>query len=572
MATPEEILRQRHSSQLEESLERTESASHVHINAYSTEMARLDDTTDATPAPLVTVMRQLEEAPFPVQTALTEHKESRSEKKKRESMEKQQQKAKKALLDADKEEGRFDTTRHFRSERRSADGDLAMSKEEYQQEQAVLNKRLNAISQQEQADLLAADLAAMKQQTLVEAGGDAPAPEEAPEALRKKVLWDAQRDRVEAYKVIAGQMPLGSRERAQWMAKKEEAVLKAGLLRQEWKVACMPAGKEKERETATIKRHAKFDALKKLFRKPSPYSHEDATVTVESKTLVNTGRATLGGTKAMYVFEEQNGQEWLFKEATNCLGMAKPEGAVVTEEASKLQQLLRGDLSIPAHCLKDTSGKVVGSLQKRMQKAEGGVDLFKWQAQGDLRENAPSKTTLDDLMHEHTLDWILCNFDTKGENFINQPNDHIISFDKEASFNTLLQEESKHMSYTFKPHSNDTIYNTMFAAFARGEIELDLDANIESIQKLERIPADEFIAMFKETLDVKYGTSGADREQAEQVLRERHQNLRQEYRDFYTQLLRERLEVTRDPEEREKLHGMMVEGSFAFKDEREDTP
>lgn len=588
MATPEEILRQRHSSQLEESLERTESASHVHINAYSTEMARLDDTMDATPAPLVTVMRQLEEAPFPVQMALTERRESRSEKKKRESMEKQQQKAKKALLDADKEEARFDTTRHFRSERRNADGDLAMSKEEYQQEQAVLNKRLNAITQQEQADLLAADLAAMKQQTLVEAGGDAPAPEEAPEALRKKVLWDAQRDRVEAYKIMAGQMPLGSKERAQWMAKKEEAVLKAGLLRQEWKVACMPAGKEKERETATIKRHAKFDALKKLFRKPSPYSHEDATVTVvsetpvntdqatlgtavtvERKTLVNTGRATLGGTKAMYVFEEQNGQEWLFKEATNCLGMAKPEGAVVTEEASKLQQRLRGDLSIPAHCLRDASGKVVGSLQKRMQKAEGGVDLFKWQAQGDLRENAPSKTTLDDLMHEHTLDWILCNFDTKGENFINQPNDHIISFDKEASFNTLLQEESKHMSYTFKPHSNDTIYNTMFAAFARGEIELDLDANMESIQKLESIPADEFIALFRETLDVKYGTSGADREQAEQVLRERHQNLRREYRTFYTQLLRERLEVTRDPEEREKLHRLMPEGTFAFKDERE---
>jgi len=570
MATPEEILRQRHRSQLEESLERTETASYVDVTSYLTAEVSLDDTMDA-PAPLISAMRQLDEAPFPVQEALAERKESRSEKKKRESLEKQQRKARKAAVDADREESRSDS---FRRQRRNAGGDLAMGRKEYRQEQAILDKRLSAINEQEQANLLAVDVAMLQLQRLADAGGDVDgAPENSPEAQRLKARWDAQLDRVEAYSTIAGQMPLGSQERAQWMAKKEEAVLKAGHLRREWKVACMPAGAEKTREAATIKRHARFDALKKLFRKPSPFSHEDATVTVQNKTLVNVGRATLGGTKAMYIFEEsqENGyQQWLFKEATNCIGMSKPEGAVVTGEASRLQQLLRGDLSIPAQCLKDSEGKVVGSIQKRVQKAEGGVDLFKWQAQSDLTENMPSKTTLDDLMHEHTLDWILCNFDTKGENFINQEAGHIISFDKEASFNTLLQEGSREMSYTFKPHSNDTIYNTMFSAFAKGEIELDLDANMESIQKLESIPADEFIAMFKETLDTKYGKASPERSEAERVLRARHKDLRKTYRKFYTQLIQERLATTRHPEEREKLHGMMKEGTFVFADERQE--
>ena len=229
--------------------------------------------------------------------------------------------------------------------------------------------------------------------------------------------------------------------------------------------------------------------LKGIFRKPTDYSREDAELSLtigdqnqEKLQLVNVGRATMGGTKAMYEFDDLKGdgmsQRWLYKEATNCIGMSKPSGAVVTGEAYRLQRQLRGELSIPAYCVK-VDGQVVGSVQKKMQRAEGGVDLFKWQAQEDLTVNAPDAVTMHDLMNEHTLDWVLCNFDTKGENFINQEGGHVISFDKEASFNKLLDSGSREMSYTYKPHSNDTIYNTMFKAYAEGKIDLDLYANEE---------------------------------------------------------------------------------------------
>lgn len=569
--TQEQI--QRHNMQLEAA--RTRSAN---LNATFADplYQNQQKTVDTTPFFLkgVPYLEQTPEQAEPVPAV--EHKESRSERKKRESMEKQYRRAREAKQIADFEEGSI-TTSTFRAPRHSGRDD-ALEGDEYKRERFLLDKRLAAIEEQEKADLLAVDLLELKQRNIP--AENRLSGENSPAARRLEAQWNAQKTRAEAYHNMAAQMPLGSAERKRLMSKTEEEVLKAGHLKREYSVACMPEGQEKQREAATIKRHGRFDALKKIFRIPSPYSHEDAVVRLENgRVLVNAGRATLGGTKAMYIFEDQNElvndhpQEWLFKEATNCIGMAKPEGAIVTGEASKLQRRLRGDLSIPAQCLRDADGNVVGSIQKRVQKAAGGVDLFKWQAQEDLSENAPSPVTMADLMHEHTLDWILCNFDTKGENFINQPEGHIISFDKEASFNTLLQDGSQHMSYTFKPHSNDTIYNTMFRAFAEGTIDLDLNANLGSIQEMERMESHDFIAMFRETLDTKYGTGTQDRDEAEERLTRRHQGLREEYRTFYTRLIQERIDNIRKKQpdntaELMRLEEMLTDGKFVFSDGR----
>ena len=56
-------------------------------------------------------------------------------------------------------------------------------------------------------------------------------------------------------------------------------------------------------------------------------------------------------------------------------------------------------------------------------KADGGTDLFRWQTREPLTDLP--EATRRDLMNEHTLDWLLCNFETKGENFINQEHGHM---------------------------------------------------------------------------------------------------------------------------------------------------
>ncbi len=504
----------------------------------------------------------------------TPRKESYLERKKRRNVKKQCDRA----YSAEQELIRVEGSAQIRESRRTAVGQSSSAG--YKNEQTVLDKQLTLIRAKEDADLASVEL--LHRQQLDGAAQPSADPAASVPALAAKVRWSAQEMRYDAYHRMAVAMEVGSKVRIEAMKKAEAAKVKADVLKRKYKVACMKPGTEKTRESATISRHQRFDMLKGIFRKPTDYSREDAELSLmigdqnqEELHLVNVGRATMGGTKAMYEFDDLNGdgmsQRWLYKEATNCIGMSKPSGAVVTGEAYRLQRQLRGELSIPAYCVK-VDGQVVGSVQKKMQRAEGGVDLFKWQAQEDLTVDAPDAVTMHDLMNEHTLDWVLCNFDTKGENFINQEGGHVISFDKEASFNKLLDNGSREMSYTYKPHSNDTIYNTMFKAYAEGKIDLDLYANEESIHSIESKDAGQYVEMFKETLDAKY-KKGSQRSEAEQLLKNRFQTLRETYRTFYTELIRERIkhfqgDSDAHQQERDRLNAYLDNGTFHFRDER----
>lgn len=498
-------------------------------------------------------------------------KEGHFEKKKRQDLEKQCHNAKAAEQELNKTKSSV-----------AARATAGQSSLGYKDELAVLDKQLKLIKAQENEDLAAVKLR-RRQQTdgVMEKSAN---PASSVKALLAKVAWSAQQKRYDVYHQAAASMEIGSVARMNAMKKAEAAKVKADVLRRKYKVACMPQGMERTREDSTIKRHQKYDMLKSIFRSPTVYSHEDAELTFKDENenniqLSNIGRATMGGTKAMYEFNERRDnasadalpQQWLYKEATNCVGMAKPSGAIVTGEAYLLQKQLRGKLSIPAYCIR-VNDKVVGSVQKKLQRAEGGVDLFKWQAQEDLTVNAPSEVTMHDLMNEHTLDWVLCNFDTKGENFINQDGGHIISFDKEASFNKLLDAGSREMSYTYKPHSNDTIYNTMFRAYAEGKIDLDLHANEDAIHSIEEHDVQHYVDMFRDTLDAKYKKGSKDRNEAEELLKNRFQTLRETYRTFYTDLIRERLKhfqgnSEKNRQELDHLNAYLHNGTFRFQDE-----
>ncbi len=481
--------------------------------------------------------------------------ESRSVRKKREAMQKQYTKALKAQLESKVQESdsfvKVARTYAHRQAEEIINGTAEINF--FDLEDTIVEKKIKSIDEIEKSNLAVLEFEqALKKQNNTPDDND---PKNSLSAKTLKIKLDAQNARVAAYTEKAKMLPPESKEREKMMEKVEKEILKADHLKREHKVAVMPAGKEKDRDAATIKRHDKFDFLKRIFRKPNKYSKADAKMEIskderigirEDLQLVNIGRATMGGTKAMYNFADYSRgvdvepQIWLYKEATNCIGMAKPEGAVVTEAASQLQEKVRGFYSIPAKCVRDEQGKVIGSIQQKIIPVQSNVNLFKWQANPD--DSLP-ESTVSDLMKEHILDWTLCNFDTKGENFLMQGGGHIISFDKEASFNHLLDKEAQTMSYSYKPHSNDTIYNTMFKGFIEGKLDLDFYAAEEAIEKIEAISDQEFLDMFRETFDVKYGTEGSKRREAEAALLKRKNNLREDCRRFYTDLLKERIKA-----------------------------
>ncbi len=254
----------------------------------------------------------------------------------------------------------------------------------------------------------------------------------------------------------------------------------------------------------------------------------------------NKGRIFLGGTKAMNLFEDDHGKQWLCKEAVTCVGTPKPEGALVTEAASRLQHRISPDTAVHAFAYTDEKGRVTGSLQERLDVKPHGFDLFKWQA--DTSKPIPAHLP-DQILREHVTDWLLCNFDTKGENFLEDTQGRLRGIDKEQAFSYLGHKDAQHMSYQFSPNPNKTLYNSVFELYAQGKMDLDLGKVDEHIRRVEAIPDEEYVGMFSEVVAAKCKGDPKKMEEMNAQILARKTGLRAEYERFFGELARERGET-----------------------------
>ena len=424
---------------------------------------------------------------------------------------------------------------------RSEKGAGGITKSAYKEEKALLEEKLLAIDKSEYA--------AMKDLKSGDSRGK----------LLIKVA--AQQDRVNAHASFARLLPADSKVRLAAMLKKEESELKRGALNREltlYKLKKEGKTKEYDREVATDRRHSAMRLMRTCFGDADEsLSYEDASYNIPKtrKRITNEGRMFFGGTKPMYIFRQRDDfgnveKEYLYKEAVTCVGFKKPDRAFATEAASKIQRLVCGDKHyVHAFVAKNKKGEAIGTFQEKLVKAEGGMDIFEWQSEP---KTCLTQKVSTEILREHVLDWLLCNYDTKGENFINTK-DGLTSIDKEASFTYLRKSEARHMSMTYAPHGNDTIYNVMFKRFVEGAgqsvmEELDLDSIDQYITKIENRSTDEYISVFKEMLDARYGPAETDgainkkRAVAERLIRERKDNIREEYRTFFGKMLAQKRE------------------------------
>lgn len=367
---------------------------------------------------------------------------------------------------------------------------------------------------------------------------------------KERIRMEAQQKRYKVMGRYAGALQEGSEQRAAAYKLQEKMGEKAYHLRCEYKITQIQDEAQRKREKATLTRHDRYDVLRSIIKAENPLSHVGAEYPIavgnQVHVLVNVGRAFMGGTKPMYIFEDRNdnNKQYLFKEAVNCIGMEKTEGALLTEAAAKLQEELSPNTCIRAFSA-ILNGKVWGSFQEKVDNIPGndteagGFDLFAWQAHPQEGYLPPDVSAA--VLREHTLDWLLCNFDTKGENFLQRRVDHQwTSFDKEASFRKIEDEKAQNMSYTYKPHSNDTVYNVMFREYAAGRLDLDLDRVFTQIQRVQAINDDRYYEMFKTAINAKY----KDPEKADGIktlILARKNSLKGEYEQFFGKLVLERI-------------------------------
>lgn len=334
---------------------------------------------------------------------------------------------------------------------------------------------------------------------------------------------------------------------------------------------------------STKVRHGVYSAIRSAVttfsRADRGYGDRFATPDSEEARIAGAGqRVRFGGTKPMFEYTDSDERQWLYKKAINCVGFRKREGALLTEAGSKLQEAIDPGTSVKAFA-RGIDAHGYGSFQQKIDLPPHGqrIDLFKWQ-----KGEAGSKVTDENLagltsqiLREHTTDWLLCNFDTKGENFLVDTQGRVRGIDKEQAFSYINRPGAQHMSKDFRPNPNDTLYNVMFSKYANNEIDLDLDSCMEAVKKVESMSGGDYMNIYKGFWDEKFKGRPADdpeRQAVERSILERKQNIRGEYETFFTGLINERCEKL-NPEEqralREKYLMDKTDGKFRFPDTRE---
>lgn len=321
---------------------------------------------------------------------------------------------------------------------------------------------------------------------------------------------------------------------------------------------------EANRIKATRARHRGYDFIKKfvtLGRKENPITTEQNEIIHNGKSLRNKGRVFLGGTKPMYEYNDLShpGKTWLCKEAVTCVGTAKPAGALVSEAAYRLQNLIDPQSAIETFVQRSRDGKrVLGSFQERVAVDKNAVDLFRWQA--DPQRNLENSLT-SQILREHATDWLLCNFDTKGENFVIDTDGRLRGIDKEQAFRFLGDKKAQNMSHDYSPNPNETLYDTIFKKYSKNEMDLDLQTTAKFIQRVENIPNDVYLNMFHDAIE---STCKGDQKRVKDMedhLLQRKEGLRDQYRKFYTEMTIERYgEKAKDY--------LGADGAFAFDNDK----
>ena len=304
------------------------------------------------------------------------------------------------------------------------------------------------------------------------------------------------------------------------------------------------AGEINDKEWKRIRRsrrnhwfYDRISTVTRRFQPRNPLREEGMTFQRDGQEFQNQGRIFLGGTKAMNLFTDQAGKQWLCKEAVTCVGTYKPMGALVTEAASKLQALISPKSAIRAFAQRGEDNRVLGSLQEKIDVKEDAFDLFKWQS--DTSKPLPAHLP-DQILREHVTDWLLCNFDTKGENFLEDASGTLRGIDKEQALSFLDDKRAQHMSYEFSPNPNKTLYNTVFELYAQGKMELNLEQVDGYIRTVESIPNKDYLKLFHDVVKAKCKGDPVRMEQMESKILARKTGLREEYQRFFGELATQR--------------------------------
>lgn len=249
------------------------------------------------------------------------------------------------------------------------------------------------------------------------------------------------------------------------------------------------------------------------------------------------------GTGEMHQYKDASGKEWIFKPAQTKKGNPEKFRGYVQEAGYKVQSIIDPDSAVPCRAVTLTTpnGTKFGAAQLTIKNTDSSFDLKAWQMGAGSN---PTADVIVQLQRESVTDWLLCNYDSHGGNFLSEKHTgRVIGVDKEQAFRYISKPSAQKMSYSFHPNSiyreTEPIYNTLYRKFAYGEIDISLNDTLTYIKRIEAVPDEEYREIFRSYAEALHG-KGIEAEQLLDKIVSRKQNARATFESFYTEILTER--------------------------------
>lgn len=259
----------------------------------------------------------------------------------------------------------------------------------------------------------------------------------------------------------------------------------------------------------------------------------------------------LGGAGRKSIYVDAAGNEYIFKPAESKSGVPEAFRAHAQEATAQLAaRIMDTDRFVEIKTM--NLGGEFGTVQQLLPDVVGDLKKIDWKGLG------PS--AWEQILRESVVDWTVGNFDSHAGNFILLNDGRILGIDKEQAFRYIKDPASQKMSLNYHPNAKygeqEPLYNTIFRAFAKGQIDLDLQTVLPYLQRLERITDDEYREMLRPYAEELFASEPAQKDFLDRALK-RKDETRAVYREFFTKLLKER--------------DKSFKGSFKFLDEMTGT-
>lgn len=251
--------------------------------------------------------------------------------------------------------------------------------------------------------------------------------------------------------------------------------------------------------------------------------------------------AAFGGTKEKHVLKGPGGSQYLLKPTK--LDPARAEAAVATAKIASLLGPSGSYVPVKAIEYTDETGALVkGSVQPVIPNV------------GTLKDKDVKNLTakqLQQLQRERVLDWLVGNHDTKGANFMVTPDGNIVGIDKERAFkpfmvattkgakkNPKVSDDELSLSYS-APGITPPIYNALYSAYAKKQIDLNPMDVLPTIEQIEKIPEKTYkqlVQPYIDALATSESWGAAKKKAVFDAILARKANIRADFEKFFTSL------------------------------------